>query len=359
MSKELIIKIPKDPWFFITLVLGFVFIISIFTHGFTNITGFSIINQETVSKNVNSFSSEISESKPAITLIELYDPNCSLCYNVRLHESVLRGNFGLNITKINMVDINTNEGRMLLSKYNITAYPTIIISPEIKNYTEQHNILLNFGKDYSDGYYVFTNMDALQGIIYYKLVDGEWKLINPYLHETGENETRLKFFIVANCPWCQRWEKEIMPSFVNDFGIDVLEPHYLVGENNGNFSSMHGPSELEVNKIELCVLNQSKKAWYDYTLCYDENGACEQYYNETLLENCLNSTVNNLLHNDAELSSDWGVSATPTFYVNYNGTANILRSEWARFVNGSVVTDYETFKSDFCKLINNSLGACS
>ena len=85
---------------------------------------------------------------------------------------------------------------------------------------------------------------------------------------------------------------------------------------------------------------------------------CEQYYNKTLLDSCLNSTVNNLLHSDAQLSLNWGISATPTFYVNYNGTANILRSEWARFVNNSIVTDYETFKSDFCRLINNSMEAC-
>ncbi len=105
-------------------------------------------------------------------LINIADKSCGACYNVSVQESVLKDGFGFVFSGIKTYDAKSAEGEKLISLYNITKVPTIIISPDAKYY-EMNNFQTVWkqvaGTVEKDGWYVFREMKALSGITYYDL----------------------------------------------------------------------------------------------------------------------------------------------------------------------------------------------
>ncbi len=95
-----------------------------------------------------------------VSITLLNDSSCSECYNVSLHKLVLEGRFNAKIGNETYVDINSEEGKKLVSIYNITKVPTVIISSDFSAYRADQ-FWLQFGSIEKDGAYVFRSMDAL------------------------------------------------------------------------------------------------------------------------------------------------------------------------------------------------------
>jgi len=117
-----------------------------------------------------------------VQLIELSDKTCSSCYNVSIQENILKQGFGISLSKITGYDISSSDGAMLVSKYNITKVPTIILSPDAKYYEINNfqNTWKQVGTIEKDGWYVFREMNALQGVNFYKDLS-----LNKILNTTG------------------------------------------------------------------------------------------------------------------------------------------------------------------------------
>ena len=105
-----------------------------------------------------------------VEMIALGAPaTCTTCYNVSMHNSWLIQR-GVTITKHTDVPANSTEWRTLVTKYNVTAVPTIILSPELDAYPGMNDFWMGLiGPKANDGWYVFTNMTLLTNMTYYDL----------------------------------------------------------------------------------------------------------------------------------------------------------------------------------------------
>jgi cold shock CspA family protein len=71
------------------------------------------------------------------------------------------------------VDASSNEGKSLISKYNITAVPTILITGDVSVYDPLAAIWPSVGSVEEDGVYVFRTMSAVRGSVYKDLSTGQ------------------------------------------------------------------------------------------------------------------------------------------------------------------------------------------
>lgn len=99
-------------------------------------------------------------------LVNIVDKTCDSCYNISIQENILKSGFGFAFSGIKTYDVNSSEGAKLVSLYNITKVPTILISPDAKYYEGLQQIWKSVGSIEKDGWYVFRNMQGLQGITY-------------------------------------------------------------------------------------------------------------------------------------------------------------------------------------------------
>ncbi len=107
-----------------------------------------------------------------VTLTSLLDQSCNNCYNVSVHRNALAG-FGIVFDNETAYDINSEKGKEILEKYNITKIPTVIMSPEASVYLFFQPVWNNVGTIEKDGYYVFRNMDVIPGSVYRDLATGK------------------------------------------------------------------------------------------------------------------------------------------------------------------------------------------
>ena len=77
-----------------------------------------------------------------------------------MNKQILNG-FGISINNEKTYDINSNEGKSLISKYNIKKVPIIILSPEAKNYDAFVNAWKQVGSAEDDGWYVMRKPEVI------------------------------------------------------------------------------------------------------------------------------------------------------------------------------------------------------
>ncbi|OIP57282.1 MAG: hypothetical protein AUK12_03630 [Candidatus Levybacteria bacterium CG2_30_37_29] len=109
-----------------------------------------------------------------VDLLYLTDSTCSDCYKADIvQKPILKQGYGVGILSERTVDISSGEGKSLIDKYKITKVPTILLSPEVEQYTNLKNVWKGVGTVESDGWYVFREMQQLQGVIYRDLVTNQ------------------------------------------------------------------------------------------------------------------------------------------------------------------------------------------
>ena len=97
------------------------------------------------------------------SVIYLQDGTCSTCYDVAAHRNILVKNFGVFLANETTVDISSDQGKSLITKYNINNIPTVLISPEANIYPGLKTVWLQtqtglngtIGTIENDGWYVF------------------------------------------------------------------------------------------------------------------------------------------------------------------------------------------------------------
>ncbi len=108
-----------------------------------------------------------------VSVIYLSDDSCTECYNATVHTPILL-RFGLKLAEEKNVSVQSAEGKQLVSKYNVTAVPTILVSPEASVYPAFLQVWEQVGSTERDGWLVFRNIaEAMQGAVYKNLTSGE------------------------------------------------------------------------------------------------------------------------------------------------------------------------------------------
>lgn len=109
-----------------------------------------------------------------VDLIYLADSACADCYKAdTVQKPILKQGYGVGIASERTVDISSGEGRSLTSRYKITKAPTILLSPEADQYANLKNVWKSVGTVESDGWYVFREMQQLQGAVYKDLTTNQ------------------------------------------------------------------------------------------------------------------------------------------------------------------------------------------
>lgn len=113
-----------------------------------------------------------------VNVVYIVDVTCADCYKPEVvQKNILVKNFGLAISYEKTIDINSEEGKVLKQKYNLSSIPTVLLSPAVDEYVNLKNIWKSVGTVEKDGWYVFRQMNQLGGTIYKDLNSN--KIIRP------------------------------------------------------------------------------------------------------------------------------------------------------------------------------------
>lgn len=102
-----------------------------------------------------------------VDVVYLTDSSCTDCYKPQeVHKNILTQGFGVGIRSEQSVDANSPYGKSLVSKYKITQVPTLLISPEVAEYSGIKQVWPQVGTTEPDGWYVFRQVSRLGSVIY-------------------------------------------------------------------------------------------------------------------------------------------------------------------------------------------------
>ncbi|MFW6282613.1 MAG: DsbA family protein [Minisyncoccales bacterium] len=134
-------------------------------------------------------------------------------------------------------------------------------------------------------------------------------------------------YVMSFCPYGNQAEDTMEP--VYDLLGDRIDfnVHYIVNEDNGELSSLHGQKEIDQNMREACVLkNNGMGKWWDFTTYVNENcgseGECWQEaaqsnnLNTNTIQTCIDRDGLELMKDNAQISSENNVSGSPTMMIN-------------------------------------------
>lgn len=96
-----------------------------------------------------------------VNLTNLTDASCASCYDVNEHKQILEQSFGVKIKEEKTIDINSSEGKKLLSDYNITKIPTVILTGNINAYDLLLEAWAAVGSTEADGSMVFRQVEQV------------------------------------------------------------------------------------------------------------------------------------------------------------------------------------------------------
>jgi hypothetical protein len=113
-----------------------------------------------------------------IEMIELVDATCMGCHDTSLQKTAMERQFGATFGKVTRYDVSSPEGRQLVTKYNITAVPTVLLSPEAEVNGMLTSVWIQLGTFESDGWMVFRNIQTISGATWKDLTTNQIRSSN-------------------------------------------------------------------------------------------------------------------------------------------------------------------------------------
>ncbi len=107
-----------------------------------------------------------------LTLTVVKDRTCATCYNTLEYNKPILRRLGLTFKEERQLEVGEPEGRNLITTYNITALPTIILTGDLNAYPFLKGVWPSVGSIEDDGAYVFRKVD-LFGLPYKDLAKNE------------------------------------------------------------------------------------------------------------------------------------------------------------------------------------------
>ncbi len=99
--------------------------------------------------------------KGLVNAIFLKDETCTDCYDVvEINKQILDGS-GVVLASETIVDVSSPAGKELLTKYNITKVPAVLLSPETSEYITLAQAWSQLGTVETDGWFVERNLELL------------------------------------------------------------------------------------------------------------------------------------------------------------------------------------------------------
>ncbi len=272
-------------WQISTAVLMILFLISIFTSGYTEIKSLELTGQVVADKTVKFINENLMQGQAIAKLKGIEESNGM--YKIKL-------------------DINGQEMESYVSKNGKLLFPQVIDLDQIPKTPQP---------------------PQTQDIP---------KTANP----------DIKLFTMTFCPYGNQAEEAMHPvvELLKD-GVNV-EPHYVIYSNyrgggseycldsEGKYCSMHGIQELNQDVRELCVYKYQKDKYWDFVMkinkeCSAQNvDSCwepiakEKGIDTKKIKTCQKDEAIELLKKEVKLNKKYGIRGSPTLVINdvtYNG----------------------------------------
>ncbi|PIU61737.1 hypothetical protein COX58_03190 [archaeon CG_4_10_14_0_2_um_filter_Archaea_38_6] len=263
-------------------------------------------------------------SEGAITLYVLTDSSCPVCDSSWIEPRV---ELDFANVETHYVDVNTPEGQEFVNELSITSLPAAFFASDVQ---DAGNFTL-----YSDNYWIIPISD------YYLLnIQGTKSLVRD---ET--NTPTIDLFVMSECPYGKPAQQTMINAMDTISGFD-LNIHYIgnvytaaqwnaLSDDYKNYyqsygmceqkndtkyyCSLHGPEEVENDIAQLCAMKYYNN-WTDFITAHINNDMNisktiqNMGYNETLMNECINSEIGwNLYAEDILVADELSVSSSPTY----------------------------------------------
>lgn len=176
---------------------------------------------------------------------------------------------------------------------------------------------------------------------YGMFVSGEGQMLTPPFEIKSSQTTQAPFdapdtekptadlYVMSFCPYGQQAENSMI-SVVKLFGDKVtVRPRFIVSIQNDTVNSLHGDYEANEDMRQACIWKNygSAKFWSyiekfdgnctksNIDTCWKENAQAVGI-DTTLIENCVKTEGLNLLKADEQLTTQNGISGSPTLIIN-------------------------------------------
>lgn len=116
-----------------------------------------------------------------VSLTTISDSTCAECYDPSIHESILKNNFGVTITKTEILDANSGQGKTYVQRYAIKELPAFLLSGDATSYDALVKTWGQVGTVEEDGTFVFRKNSELGGLVYKNLSTGT--IVKPETQE--------------------------------------------------------------------------------------------------------------------------------------------------------------------------------
>jgi hypothetical protein len=311
------IKIKKVTlWQAATAVLAVLLIISIMTHGFNSDT----IKPEPKQKSVSGYS-----------VLAVNDKRCGQCDISGIISQLQQLMPEL---EVNEVDYSSEQGRELYNDLDLKVLPALLFGQDIEEH-ENYGQLANYMEEKGD--YLSLRIGASY--------DPTAEICNNGEDDNEDGKADCADAKCKNHPACNKQDVPKMTVWIESmcpFGVQAInglarvyealgdkakiEVRYMVSENNGAVSAMHGPDELAEDKRHVCIREeQGEETFWKYLRCYAETGKaaeCEAAagVDSDKLAACVEDKAVEYLTADAK---DWseiyrpaGGGGSPSFFLN-------------------------------------------
>lgn len=190
-----------------------------------------------------------------VTMTRLVDTSCTECFNISLIESQMT-QAGIIVKKVETIEVNSEKGKELVEKYNITKIPTLLFNKELLAYEQIQQVWKDFGTEEKDGTLVLRTLNP------------------PYKNvKTGklEGSVTLTYVVDKNCADC--FETSAYNKLLKDsFSLHVKE------EKTIDASTKEGKDLLKkynITKIPTVMLSPDASAYPTLSTAWAQVGTSE------------------------------------------------------------------------------------
>jgi thioredoxin 1 len=224
-----------------------------------------------------------------------------------------------------LIDMDLNKETK--TKYNITAYPTILIFKDSKLVgkvigNKQKSVIVDKLKKIEPK----LNTNQVK-IAQAKPIARTKPKLTPEqvcINMTKSDQPLLQAFIVSRSPFGLQIQR-IMASIIGQSNETekYLKVSYIGSVNNSTIYSMHGKKEAQENLRQICIREEQTRKYWDYVSCYMKEGKSTECLKSASLDQrkldaCINDSSRGLAYaqKDFDLANKLNITKSPTLTMN-------------------------------------------
>ena len=176
----------------------------------------------------------------------------------------------------------------------------------------------------------------------------------PVIEPVKIEEVQFELFVMSKCPYAKQVKENINPLLKQMGDYIDFDLHYVVSKQNNQFQSLHGESEVNADRIEVCAREYEPEKYMDLIVCMDkdlqgkpitwEKCGSSLGIDFDMISDCYSYKSDALLDKEVELTKERNVAGSPTIFINGEQYAGDRSTE--------------SFRKAFCSRLSHQPLAC-